>query len=76
MTPESTREPIDWWRPRLAKWPRLRCDAGHWAISYWRRQNTMYWDDRSNWACLCAECQEGNDRHWADMWADYYRGCL
>lgn len=36
MTSESKRDPVDWWRPRLMKWPRLRCESGHWAISYWQ----------------------------------------
>ena len=38
----------------------------------WRRQNTRYADDESNWVMLCDECATENDAYWAEMWADYY----
>lgn len=66
----------DWWEPRLVRWPRLRCGNGHWAVSWWSRQNTRYANDRANWACLCSECQNAEDEHWSDMWDEYYRGCM
>lgn len=40
------------------------------------RQNTQYCDDTYNWRVLCPECQELSDKHWAEMWADYYSDCL
>lgn len=67
------------WKPRFTKLPRLICRGEHTHFSLsakWRRQNTMYVDDRSNWICLCDSCSEENDAHWRDMWADYYAGCL
>ena len=41
-----------------------------------QRQNTAYCDDERNWVTLCPDCMKSNDAHWADMWADYYSGCL
>ena len=41
-----------------------------------RPQNTAYVDEESNWAVLCAECQEEADEYWNDMWAEYYSGCM
>jgi len=41
-----------------------------------RRQNTAYVDDELNWKTLCPECQEENDKHWKDMWLQYYYDCL
>lgn len=39
-------------------------------------QNTQYNDERSNYNTLCEEHQVEVDEHWAEMWADYYSGCL
>ena len=57
---------------RLKHCPNCR-DAG----AEYRRQNTAYHDDASNWMWACDPCQEIMDEHWAEMWADYYasRGC-
>ena len=41
-----------------------------------QRQNTAYADDNQNWVTLCPSCMKANAEHWADMWADYYSGCL
>lgn len=40
------------------------------------RQNTKYVEEESNWNTLCEECQKETDEYWADMWSDYYSGCL
>jgi len=37
-----------------------------------QRQNTAYVDDSRNWVTLCPECMEACDKHWKDMWDDYY----
>lgn len=41
-----------------------------------RRQNTQYVDDSCNWVFLCDECFEVIQGYWADMWAEYYSGCM
>lgn len=41
-----------------------------------KRQNTAYVDDEANFNSLCPPCQEEADAYWAEMWAEYYRGCL
>ena len=41
-----------------------------------RRQNTRYEDDAQNWVTLCDDCMKTNDAYWADMWANYYSGCM
>lgn len=41
-----------------------------------QRQNTKYVDDTQNWVTLCPDCMRANEEHWADMWADFYSGCL
>ena len=40
------------------------------------RQNTRYVNDEQNIVTLCPCCREENDQHWAEMWSDYYSGCL
>jgi len=52
------------------------CERGCGRPGIRRRQNTAYPNDEMNFAILCAECQAENDEHWAEMWAEYYRGCL
>lgn len=42
----------------------------------WRRQNTRYENWRDNWRFLCPDCQAAADEHWAELWAEYYAGCL
>lgn len=42
----------------------------------WRRQNTAYVNDESNWACYCKSCQIEADLYWQGMWDDYYSNCL
>ncbi len=41
-----------------------------------RRQNTSYADDESNFATLCNECQTEANEYWAELWAEYYSGCM
>ena len=40
------------------------------------RQNTAYHDDKRNWVFLCPRCSEANNEYWAEMWREYWRGCL
>jgi len=40
------------------------------------RQNTAYVNEESNWVVLCPEHIEENEAYWADMWAEYYSGCM
>ena len=39
-----------------------------------RRQNTAYEDDESNYATLCADCQEVEDEYWHWLWAQFCEG--
>jgi hypothetical protein len=41
-----------------------------------RRQNTQYELERSNWGYFCEEHQEEVDAHWEDMWKDYWSSRL
>ena len=41
-----------------------------------RRQHTAYGDDAKNWVTMCDECATINNRQWAELWKDYYSGCL
>ena len=41
-----------------------------------QRQNTRYAEDEQNWVTLCPDCMKANVAYWADMWSDYYGGCL
>jgi hypothetical protein len=36
-----------------------------------RRQSTRYNDEQRNWVNMCDGCFKHNQKHWADMWADY-----
>jgi len=45
-------------------------------IGTWRRQNTQFYNERSNWDCLCGECQKYRNEHWDEMWAMYYSQIL
>lgn len=39
-------------------------------------QRTQYVEEERNYVTLCKKCRADNDEHWADMWSDYYSGCL
>jgi len=52
------------------------CEMCELRVGQWRRQNTQYYDDRSNWVFLCNDCNMLNEEHWAEMWRDYYAECL
>ena len=41
-----------------------------------RRQMTNYNNDKQNYATLCEECQNENDKYWTEMWREYYNGCM
>jgi len=40
------------------------------------RQNTFYPNENDNWVVLCKLCRKENDEYWAEMWREYYSGCL
>jgi hypothetical protein len=44
------------------------------AVRY--RQNTQFVDEESNWVTLCPPHVEDNEEYWADMWSQYYQGCM
>ena len=50
-----------------------RCSEGK---AHMRRQNTKYEDDIRNWVQLCDSCAIENEKHWDEMWSDYYSGIL
>jgi len=69
------------WKPRFPKLTRLICKNGergvHFSLSTkWRRQNTQYVDDKSNWICSCKSCFVENEKYWAEQWNDFYSGVL
>lgn len=39
-------------------------------------QNTRYVNDELNFMVLCDRCQEESNEYWAEMWSDYWSGCL
>lgn len=41
-----------------------------------RIQNTAYQNDESNYRTLCPECQKAEDKHWDEMWTNYYRSVI
>ena len=52
------------------------CEKCRIKFGQWRRQNTQYYIDRSNWVFLCDDCQEENEEYWAERWSDYNAGLL
>lgn len=38
----------------------------------WRRLNTLYYDDRTNWMFSSQEAFEERWEYYAERWADYY----
>lgn len=43
---------------------------------FWRRQNTAYQDNKSNYCCLCNQHADENDEYWDEMWKEYYYSVL
>lgn len=43
-----------------------------------RRRNTSYCKslDDNNYLTSCGDCYDEDCEYWADMWADYYSGCM
>lgn len=41
-----------------------------------RRMNTAYVNEASNYLTSCLSCYEESERHWAELWAEYYAGRL
>ena len=41
-----------------------------------RRQNTQYAEEISNWVCMCDDCFDKNEEYWTDRWEEYYSGIL
>lgn len=52
------------------------CERCELRTGQWRRQNTQYYDDRSNWVFLCNDCFEETEAYWAERWSDYNAGLL
>jgi hypothetical protein len=44
------------------------------AVRY--HQNTKFVDEERNWVTLCPPHIEENEAYWADMWSQYYQGCM
>lgn len=63
---------LDQYFTRLNESPHTCVRPGCGRPGIWRRQNTQYEDDFSNWACLCEDCQAEADEYWAEMWRCYY----
>lgn len=58
--------------PAFLDQEKVLCDCCKLRPGQWRRQNTQYTDDRSNWVFLCEGCNRENEAYWDDMWAEYY----
>lgn len=41
-----------------------------------RRRNTAYADERSNYLLSCPDCYEEDAEHWDEMWSEYYASVL
>lgn len=41
-----------------------------------RRRNTRYVDEMLNWLPSCEECYAEDYAYYADLWDDFYCGCL
>ena len=41
-----------------------------------RARNTAYVDDKSNYSKICEDCAKRDYEYFAELWADYYSGCL
>ena len=39
-------------------------------------QNTRFVEEERNYKVLCPKCQQEADEYWAEMWRDYWAGCL
>jgi hypothetical protein len=52
------------------------CGCGNGKPSIFRRQNTQYCDDRSNYVECCDDCFEEIQAQNADDWQTYYSGLL
>ena len=41
-----------------------------------RRMMTSYCNEELNWTVECDRCFDETQAYWADMWSDYYQGCM
>lgn len=56
--------------------PLFACPAcGEYGATLYHR-NTAYHDDELNWSNACESCQEIEFEQYAEMWREYYAGCL
>jgi hypothetical protein len=39
-------------------------------------QNTRFAEEERNYNVLCPKCQLEADKYWAEMWREYWTGCL
>ena len=73
---------MNWLKPKLRWLLSLCCwkrcpHCQRWSQTVERRRmNTRYVNDEQNWITECDECFEDTESYWADMWDDYYRGCM
>jgi hypothetical protein len=67
-------------RPEFAKYPLEYCEGFQGPCDNkkveWFHTSTCYPEERSNWACMCEDCEGGMLQHWEEMWAEYYSGRL
>ena len=71
------------WSAIMAYWksiPRCEC-CGTMRKLEWCNSCTMYhWDgkgeDPNRDRLYCPQCAESHFEYWADMWNDYYSGCM
>lgn len=69
----------DFWKPKLLWMPRFWCGGPckHFGFDVkWRRKNTAYVDDKSNWMCSCSECYQETYDYYEERWSDYYSSRL
>lgn len=41
-----------------------------------RRMSTAYVNDASNFMVSCEDCYQASEEVWAEMWQEYWSGCL
>ena len=61
---------------RLGELPHRCPTCGKWGLIYLYRRNTAYADLHLNWGMACADCIQEEHEDYADLWADYYAGCM
>lgn len=41
-----------------------------------RRRDAKYVDESLNWIGSCGECYERDCEYYAELWSDFYNGCM